>query len=145
MTLPLLLSQAIPDHTGVVLMARIRGQGGLLITQASVTSVTLAVTDLTLEAQVVGSGLVSTTVLSISTVVFDQLQWDLTWQKDGPNNPAPPPPFGDGTFGYNFRTIVAATSFAATAHRYQCDVLFVPVTGQQFIVAWQIPTFKVYL
>ena len=143
MNIPLTITQAVPSKTGVRLMARIRG-GGVLLTQASVTSITAAITDLNLDAALSGSGLISTTALTISAVIFDQLQWDLTWQKDGPNNPAPMPPAGDGAYGFNFAWTAPAANFANGGHRYAVDVTIVPVLGEQFVLPFEFPTFPVY-
>ena len=141
MTIPLILTQAIPDQTGVRLMARVRDGLGVLITQASLSSITAVVTDLTLEKAQAGSGFVSSTTLTIANVVFNQLQTDLTWQKDSAANPSPPPPFGDGLYGFNFAWVVPAINFATSGHRFRVDVKMVPVSGEQFVVPFEIPTF----
>jgi hypothetical protein len=139
MSIPLVLTQAVPSRTGIRLMARVRGFGGALVTQASISTLTAVVTDLS-----AANAQISSTALTIASVWFDSLQWDLTWQKDGPNNPAPPPPFGDGAYGYNFAWVAPASNFANTGHRFQVDVKLVPVSGEQFEIAYQIPTFPVY-
>jgi hypothetical protein len=142
--IPLALTQAVPAHTGVRLMARIRNYAGVLMTQASISSINAVVTDLTKEKALAGSGFVSNTSLVVSSVVFDTLQSDLTWQKDTAMNPAPPPPVSDGAFGFNFAWLAPATNFATAGDRYQVDVKFVPVTGEPFIVPFQFQTLIVY-
>lgn len=145
MTIPLVLTQAVPSHTGLRLLARIRGAQGQLITQASVTSITAVITDLTLEKAVAGSGFISSTSLVISSVVFDTVQTDFTWQKDGAVNPQAPPPFGDGAYGFNFAWLAPAANFGTAGHRFRVDVKILPVGSEQFVVPFEIPTFPVYV
>ena len=124
-------------------MARVRGFGGALVTQASISSLTAVITDLTLEKAAAGTGFVSSTALTIASAWFDSLQWDLTWQRDGPNNPAPPPPFGDGAYGFNFAVVMPAANFQA-AHRFRVDVKVVPVAGEQFIIPFEFNAIATY-
>lgn len=130
----------VPGGTGVVLMARIRGAGGQLLTRASLSSVAYTVSDLTSGATL-GSG-----ALVIASVVFDDLQQrDGRWSADGPARPGE-----DGEHGYNFRAQLPASVNPTRAlagedvlagqrapHRYQCDVLFTPVAGEVFRVPFQ--------
>jgi hypothetical protein len=109
-----------------------------------VTSITAVITDLTLEKAVAGSGFVSNTALVVSAVIFDSLQFDLTWQKDGPANPQAPAPFGDGAYGFNFAWLAPAANFANTGHRFRIDVKIVPVNSEQFEVPFEFGTFPVY-
>lgn len=120
-----------------MLLARIVGQSGQPITQASLSSIAYTVSDLTAWLSA-GTG-----TFTISSTVFDALQQaDPRWTVDSAMNPGP-----DGAWGYNFAAVVPAADFPATAltpdavlaapHRYQCDVTFTPVSGEQFRVPFR--------
>ena len=127
-------------------MARIRGAGGSLLTQASLSTITYSVSNLT-------SGTTGTsTSLTISSVVFDSLQQnDPRWVFDSAGEPG-----ADGGYGYNFLATIPATSFpvsvlSSTASDpvpdsvlYQVDVVFTPVSGQPFRVPFQFRPVLVY-
>lgn len=132
-----IVTGVVVSASGVTMMARIRGQGGSYITQASLSSITYSIRDLS-TATTTGTG-----SLTVSSVVFDNLQLDNRWTKDA--------------IGYNFRTTFASGSFdnfdvgdsddaiayQITRHRYQVDIRFVPASGQGFNQPFQfspIPT-----
>ena len=122
----LITGQAIPTRTGVTLLARVAGNAGVPVTQASLTSVQYALTDLGTPA---GSNPVTgaLTALTISSVIFDQLQQsDPRWSRDSAASPGP-----DGLWGYNFLATLASTLFTST-NRQHVDVVFTPLTGQPF-------------
>jgi hypothetical protein len=144
MPIPIIVSQAIPAKTGVTLLARVRGGAGLLITQASISSITLVVTDLTKEKAAAGSGAITSLALVVANTVYDALQWYGIWTQDGPNNPSPPAPFGDGSYGWNVQTTVPAANFANGGDRYRCDMKLVPVIGEQFVIPWEFNLIQVY-
>ena len=141
-----ILTGTVHAGSGVCLMARLRGLDGNLVTQASLSSITYAIRDLT-DAVTDSTG-----SLTISSVIFDSLQQnDLRWRKDSQSRPGP-----DGQHGYNFRTVMGATLFGeftvATASPYrvspstfQIDVKFTPTSGQAFVQSWQITPLPTYV
>jgi hypothetical protein len=140
MSFGVITTQAVPAKSGVTLLGRIVGNAGVPITQASLTSpLTIVVTDLTKEAALAGSGAVNTLTPAVSGVVFDSLQTGPLWTKDSAAAPGP-----DGLFGYNFAYLVPAANFNTPGDKYQLDVKFIPVVGEQFVVSFTVPTLKVY-
>jgi len=139
MTLPLITTQAVPGHSGVLLMARIVGQGGVLITQATISAVQVVVTDLT-QVLATGSGPVNTYNPSISSVISNGLQQVLPWTQDSQANPGP-----DGLWGYNFNFVVPASCFANSGDIFQADARFTPVTGEAFNVSFKISTLQTFV
>ena len=119
---------------GAFLMARVRGSNGLLITQASVSTITYAVRDLT-NATTVTSG----QSLAVASVVYNSLQQsDPRWDVDDAAHPGK-----DVAWGWNFGFSIPAAHFATfdvestspfkeTPHRYRVTVEFFPVTGAVF-------------
>ena len=96
------ITGVIVAGSGATLMARLRGNAGQLVTQASLTSISYTVTDLT-------AGTVSSPVtVSVAACVFDNLQQgDPRWSKDSANDPGP-----DGEHGYNALVTVERLSFS---------------------------------
>lgn len=102
------------EDASLTVMARIQGNAGTNITQASLSSITCKVFDLD-NANVV----VATPAVTISSAVFDSLQTtDPRWTKD--------------TTGYNFRFTVTASSFPTGSRRYQIEFVFTPTSGDVF-------------
>ncbi len=130
----IITGQSIPGKSGVTLMARLRGQDFTLITQASLTSIAWTLTDRT-------TGLaVANAPFTVATVIFDTLQQgDGSWSKDSKSATGP-----DGTWGYNFRAILPAANIVPAGDRFQCDVVFTPVTGEPFRVVFQFQTLRVF-
>ena len=119
-----------PARSGVTLLARILGNNGNPVTQASVSSINYQVTNL--SAGTTGTA----TALTVADVIFDSLQQnDLRWTKDDADHPGI-----DGRHGFNFAATIPRTQFAAATPavdtpdpvKYQIDVLFTPTTGQAF-------------
>lgn len=138
--LTVIQTQTVPGNSGQTLLARIVGAGAVPITQATLASLSVVVTDLTKEANSPGSGSVATHAVTISQAIFNSLvQGDPQWTKDTVNNPGP-----DGQYGYNFLFTVPASDFAASGDTFQCDVVYAPVSGQPFRVKYVIKTEKVY-
>jgi hypothetical protein len=108
------------EDTGLWVAARIRGNAAALITQASLTTITYAVYDVTVRAN---PGLIlAATPLTISAVVFDTLQTtDARWNNSG----------GDAT-GYNFAHAIGSTVFPSGDHVYRIEYYFTPASGAQF-------------
>lgn len=135
--LPIITSAAIPGRSGITLMARILGNTGEPITQASISSIAYTVTDLSDDNTEITTG-----TFTVSASVFDNLQQaDLAWTKDDVDNKG-----SDGRYGYNFKATVAATivTIALSGHTFQVDVRFTPASGQPFIVAFRVATLKIF-
>ena len=145
--LSLITGQAVLGNSGVAIMARLRGNDGNLVTQGSLDTISYVVYDVQAVLDTGnrgGSGTVVTasTALTVSSVIFDSLQQNSQlWTADGPHRLGP-----DGTWGFNFRAILAATSFtvANSAKTHQVDVLFTPTSGQQFRVSYRVPTLRIF-
>jgi len=137
----LITGQAIPMRTGVSLFARITGNAGVPITQATLTpstGVQYALTDLGSPA---GSNPVTgaLTPLTISTVIFDSLQQsDPRWTRDSAASPG-----ADGLYGYNFRATLGASLFLSS-NRQHVDVVFTPLIGEAFRVSFEWTPLVVY-
>lgn len=132
--------------SGVTLLARILGNAGQPVTQASLSAIAYTVTDLTAGSNA-GSG-----TFTIADAVFDSLQTDPRWQEDSAASPGP-----DGLTGYNFLATLPGSLFpliipaaptpyapAPAPHSYQADVAFTPTSGEAFRVVWQFPVLPVY-
>lgn len=115
--------------SGHTLMARILGNAGTPITQATLSGITYTIRDLTAQTTVA-----SAQALTVSSVVYDSLQQeDPRWDLDAA--------------GYNFLAVIPASWFTdydvdedtgvVTSHRYQVDVEFTPVSGQPFVQSFQ--------
>lgn len=131
-------------RSGVTLMARVLGNAGTPITQASLSTLTYTIRDLT-----AGTTITSAQSLTIASVIYDSLQQsDPRWTKDDADNLGP-----DDRHGYNLLAVIPASHFTAvdvdsdtkqiTAHRYRVDLLFTPVTGQAWIQPFEftaVPT-----
>lgn len=139
-----IITGVVVAKSGVTLMARIRGNAGTLITQATLSSISYAVTNLTAAASV-GTG-----TFTISATVFDDLQQnDPRWRRDSASSPGE-----DDAHGYNFRGTLAASLFVATGINaasverqpdlYQADVVFTPTSGEPFRQVFQFRPEKVY-
>jgi hypothetical protein len=101
------------EDADLVIMARIRGADAVNIVQATISSISLKVFDLS-DGEQVGS----TAALTVSSVVFDTLQTDARWTRDGT--------------GYNFRTTVGGAYFPVGDRDYRVEVVFTPATGGAF-------------
>lgn len=142
--LSLITGQAVPGNAGVALMARIRGANGSLITQGSVSSISYSVWAIlaTVSGLAVPSQEKASTALTVSATIYDSLQQtDQLWTKDGPNDLGV-----DGSWGYNFRSILPASAFtvARSGDRYRADVILVPLSGEQFRMPFEWDSLRVY-
>jgi len=81
----------------------------------------------------------STANPTIASTVFDALQQDALWTQDSATNPGT-----DGLWGYNFKFVVPAAAFANSGDKFQVDGKFTPLSGENFVVTYTIPTLKVY-
>lgn len=132
-------------NSGVTVMARIMGNVGTPITQATLSGITYTVRDITAQTTVAQD-----VALTISQVVWDSLQQaDPRWDLDDADNLG-----ADGRYGYNFAATIPAAKFASytvdsdtgnvTPHRYQIDIEFTPASGERFVQAFQflgVPTY----
>ena len=136
------VSATIPITTGIVvaksgatIMARISGPLGKTVIQSDLTEIAITLTDLA-----TGEAIVERLSLSLSAVVVNGLiQNDPRWSKDSAEFPGP-----DGLWGYNFLTTIGAASILNGGDRYQADVAFTPVVGEQFRVVFQFTPVTVY-
>lgn len=114
-------SADIWEDSGATCQARIIGQAGVNITQASLSSITCKVFDLNGTTP---DTPVATPTVTISSSVFDALQTDATWSTDDT--------------GYNFSHTLAASIFTTGDHRYRVEYTFTPVTGEAFPVVFEL-------
>jgi len=96
---------------GALLLARVVGWDGDLVTQASLSALTYEVFDLENGQSVAND------TLTISEVIFDEAQSGGNW------------PYDDG---YNFKFMLPATCLPNGAHRYMVEVWADPVSGEDF-------------
>lgn len=109
------------EDGGAQCMARVVGNAGANITQASLTGITYVITNLRTRAEVTAS-----TALTVADVVFDALQTDARWTED--------------STGYNFRHTVTAAELADGDTLYRVEYLFDPTSGEDFVVAFDLST-----
>ena len=102
-------------------MARVLGNAGTAITQASLTAITYKIYDIDSDTP---TTVVSSGTVTISTDVFDTLQTGARWTID--------------STGYNYLTTFAASNFATPNHRYVIEVTFDPTSGDNFPCVFQI-------
>jgi hypothetical protein len=98
-----------------ICMARIKGYGGVLVTQAAVSSIACKVFDL--------SGATPDTailepVVTVGTSIYDALQTDDQWSEDDT--------------GYNFAFTVPRTGFPTGDHTYLVEFIVTPIAGDSF-------------
>jgi hypothetical protein len=98
--------------SGTVLLDRVVGSDGNNYTQAALTSITCAVTDITTGTPVA----VITPTVTIASVVYDTLQTGNLWRNR------------DAT-GYNFAHAMPITAFPTASHVYKVIYMFTPVSG----------------
>ena len=113
------------EDAGVILLARVVGNDGTPITQASLTAITYSVYDITNSVSL-GTG-----TFTISSVVYDTLQTGELWDVD--------------STGYNFKAAIPASVMTPGGSRCQIDVKFDPVTGENFIQIWKFTILNTYI
>ena len=113
------------EDGGAIVLARIVGNDGSNITQASITSIAYLVYDTTSSAQVI------TGSVTVATSVFDTLQDDDRW------------PDSEAT-GYNFRHALPATAFPTGGHEYQVEYKFTPSSGEVFYIACAVEALETF-
>lgn len=107
------------------LMARIVGNDGSYITQATISTITYKVIDTSDGTVVVSNG-----SMTVASVVFDTMQSDSRWELDD--------------VGYNFRAEIAGASFPSSGRVYRVEVLFTPSSGSAFIVVFDLTSVLIY-
>lgn len=110
-----ILEKSIWEDTGLAILARIENIDGEAITQASLSTITCKVYDLsTLE-------LVTSPTVTIATSVFDTMQTpsiDDRWDVDA--------------IGYNFKYNLPALAFPTGDREYRVEFNFDPASGDDF-------------
>lgn len=111
------------EQQSVFAMARIQGNSGVNITQASLTSILYKVYDVKNGNTLVGSG-----TLVISATVFDTLVTADTnrWKTDA--------------IGYNFGGTIPAACFPLGDKTYLVEITFDPVSGDDFYFVLKVNT-----
>ena len=115
---------SIWEDGGCFLMGRILGNDGAYLTQATTSSITYLVHDITAGADVTSGS------LTVSSVIFDTLQNDGRWTED--------------TTGYNFGHAAQASWFATPDHTYRVEYKFSPTSGQVFWVVFELIASALY-
>lgn len=115
---------SIWEDGGAFLAARILGNNGAYLTQATTSSITYLIYDVTAGAEITSGS------LTISSVIFDTLQTDGRWTED--------------TTGYNFGYAAAASAFATPDHTYRVEFKITPTSGQVFFVVFELITSALY-
>lgn len=113
---------------GPTFLARLKGQAAANVTQASIATLTYAVTDM-----VTGLAVVASTALTISSVIYDTLQTDARWMRD--------------STGYNFAHDLAGSALPNDSQSYMLEYDFIPTSGgiaRRFILPFDISTKKVW-
>lgn len=114
------------EGSGPILLARIVGNAGTAITQATVTSIACKVFDLDGTAP---DTAVAEPSVAVASTVYDSLQTsDPRWTED--------------VTGYNFLHQVAA-SVITEPHRYRIEYKFTPSTGQPFYAVFEVTAVNV--
>jgi len=114
---PIIEGTVFEDGSAWILL-RVVGQDGEEITQASLSTITYAVTDLADDSEIVAA-----TAVAISSTVYDTLQTDARWSADDD--------------GYNFAHALGPTTFPRPG-RYRVEYIFTPVIGFAFLIAADI-------
>ena len=112
------ISQVLIARSGAWVFGRVYGWGAVPITQASIQSMTMQVWDLDYMVPTYGP-----TVLTVSQVVYNSLQVTPQWLEAG----------GD-QIGFNVLVVAPAVALSMAGRRMRCDVKFVPVTGENFVM-----------
>jgi len=115
---------SIWEDSGCFLMARILGNDGNAITQASVSSISYVIHNITSDVAVTSGS------LTVSDVVFDTLQTDDRWTADDT--------------GYNFGHAALASWFATPDVTYRVEYKFTPTSGQVFFAVFEVTSNALY-
>lgn len=102
------------QNGGASFLARLRSSSGSLLTQATTSSITCIVHDMTLDGQTT----IITPTITVASVIYDTLQTGTQWTKD--------------STGYNFKYDIAATAFPSAGHIYVTQFKVTPSSGAVF-------------
>lgn len=135
----MILTGTGPGGSGIAVLARVNGNDGQPITQATISTIGWTVTDLTTGV------IVATGTWVVNATIFQALQQqaqDPRWTLDTPARPGP-----DGLSGYNLLGVIPASAFPLGTpvpvtpgypmpppHTFQVDIALTPVAGQPFRV-----------
>ena len=112
------------EDGGATFLARVRGNSGAAITQASLSTITCKVFDLDVAPD---TSILAPSVVIASTV-FDTMQGasfsDARWTADAT--------------GYNFLHEMPATAFPDGQRRYRVEYKFTPVSGAVFWLVFEV-------
>lgn len=114
------------EDGGATFLARVYGNSGSAITQASLSSITCKVFDL--DSTTPDTAILTPTV-TIASVVYDTLQTGGLWVDDN----------GDAldSVGYNFAHAMPATAFPTGGHRYRIEYKLTPASGEVFWIVFE--------
>lgn len=111
------------EDSSVTIMARVRGEDGAYIAQASINAIQRKIFDTAVPGTEVDS-----TALTVPNAVFDTLQTDGRWSVDDT--------------GYNFLDRIPAGLLTTPNRRYRVQYVFTPTAGADdaFSIAGEIST-----
>lgn len=112
------------EGASVQIMARIYGNAGTVITQATISSVLVRVYDMADSA----ATYTLTASPTVASTVYDTLQTDARWTED--------------STGYNFLYAIAGTAFPDPRTTYQIQITLTPTSGNEIRVAHQHTTLE---
>jgi hypothetical protein len=140
----LITGQAVPALSGVAVMASLVGNNHNLVTQASLSTITVTIWDIQpwVDSQDDAVAVLTSTTVTISSTVFDSLQQqDGLWTKDSAGNLG-----GDVRWGYNFKHTLGASNFTAARsdHRHRAQYVFTPTSGEIFRLLVEFDTIKLF-
>lgn len=113
-------SAVVWEESGFICLARVLGNAGTAITQASISSINRKVFNRATGVEI------SSTALTVSAVVFDTLQTGDIWSED--------------STGYNFSDGPAAADFSDANQTYRIEYTFTPASGQIFRSVFEVRT-----
>lgn len=111
------------EGSSIQLMARVTGNDGSAINQATLDSITCKVFD-----SITGSE-ISTPTVTIADTVFDTLQTDSRWTKD--------------STGYNFLHALPASALVDGSKSYRVEYKFTPASGEAWYVVFAVKTIEI--
>ena len=123
----LAISGSIWEGSGATIMSRSYLNSGSAITQATISTLTYKVFDLSSTAPTTAT---STGSFTVASVVFDTLQTDAIWTAD--------------STGYNFKAAMTAASFPDGDRVYRVEVKFTPSSGQAWYQVWLVDSAETY-
>lgn len=107
-------SGTVSAGCGAVALGLVQGHNGAAVLQAEISSIALAVWDITTGARVA----VTTATPVVAATVFDTLQTNNGWTQDDT--------------GYNFRHAIDSAAFPTEGRVYEVVYTFTPTSGAVF-------------